>query len=118
MQKQADPFKYAVQPIVEKPVPEQAVSKPSTDAPSSSGVKQLVRSFEDLSPSRETHDDWILDNPYLFRPGVMDEVAERMGVKLKPGMKKKGGEEKASFIKQKLAERRGKGEARTKNLGI
>jgi hypothetical protein len=86
--------------------------KPSIDAPSSSGVKQLVRAFEDLSPSRETpHDDWILDNPFLFRPGVMDEVAERLGVKLKPGKKKKSGEEKASCIKQKLAERREKGKA-------
>jgi hypothetical protein len=42
----------------------------------------------------------------------MDEVAERMGVKLKPGMKKKSVEEKASFIKQKLAERLEKGKAR------
>jgi hypothetical protein len=86
--------------------------KPSIDAPSSSGVKQLVRAFEDLSPNRENpHDDCILDNPLLFRPGVMDDVAFMLGVKLKPGNKKKGGEEKASYIKQKLAERREKGKA-------
>jgi hypothetical protein len=34
-----------------------------------------------------------------------------LGVKLKPGKKKKSGEEKASYIKQKLAERREKGKA-------
>ena len=134
-----DHFKHAASPIAQSvrqmpqavPVPEKPMMEaanprsftPDSERPSTSGVKQLVRSFEDLSPSqtklnRTPHDDWILDNPFLFRPGVMDEVAERMGVKLKPGMKKKGGEEKASFIKQKLAERRGKGEARTKNLGI
>eukprot|EP00966_Prymnesium_polylepis_P246934 5710549-Prymnesium_polylepis.1 len=66
-----DPFKYAVQPIVEKPVPEQAVSKPSTDVPSTSGVRQLVRSFEDRDQT-----EWILANPNMFEPRVMDEVAE------------------------------------------
>jgi hypothetical protein len=108
MQRQ-DPFKYAVAPIVEKHVPEQAVSKPSTDAPSTSVVKQLVRSFEDRE---KTYEDLVLDNPHMFEPRVMDEVAERLGIEIKAGKKKKGREEKASYIKQKLAERREKGKAR------
>jgi hypothetical protein len=54
-----DPFKYAASPIsgiVGKPLPDEAVMetwsqpKPSTDAPSSSGVRQRIQTFEDLSP--------------------------------------------------------------------
>jgi hypothetical protein len=107
MQRQ-DPFKYAAAPIVEKPVPEQAVSKPSTDAPSSSGVRQLVRSFEDR---KTAYEELVLDDPHMFEPRVIDEVAERLGIELKAGMKKKGMEEKALYIREKLAEMREKGKA-------
>jgi hypothetical protein len=84
------------------------VSKPSTDAPSSSGVRQLVRSFEDR---KTAYEELVLDNPHMFEPKVIDEVAERLGIELKAGMKKKGREEKALYIREKLAEMREKGKA-------
>jgi hypothetical protein len=66
--------------VPEKPMMEAAnprsFTPDSEQKPSTSGVIQLVRSFEDISPSQTKlnpnqtpHDDWILDNPFLFRPG-------------------------------------------------
>jgi hypothetical protein len=50
MQRQ-DPFKYVAAPVDEKPVMEtRSQPNPSIDAPSTSGVRQRIHTFENLSP--------------------------------------------------------------------
>jgi hypothetical protein len=98
---QHDPFKYAASPIsgiVGKHVPEQAVMgtrsqpKPSTDAPSTSGVRQRIQTFEDLSPGGP----WpIHESPSnkAFR-GILEAIrkfAERQEKGLSTHVKQKSG---------------------------
>jgi ribosomal protein L14 len=47
----------------------------------------------------------------MFEACAIDEVAERLGIELKPCKKKKGRVQKALCIREKLAERRKKGKA-------
>jgi hypothetical protein len=108
MQRQ-DPFKNVAAPIGEKHVMETRAQS-STDAPSTSGVKQLVRSFEDREQTG-VDDSYILNNPHMFEPRVLDELSERLGIEFPAGKRRRGKEEKAVYIKQELAKRRGKGKA-------
>ena len=82
-------------------------SNPRSSAPSSSGVKQLVRSFEDREQTG-LDDSYIINNPQMFETRVVDELAERLGIEFPAGKKRRGKEEKAAYIKKQLAERKGK----------
>ena len=118
-----DHFKHAASPIAqsvrqmpqavhvpEKPMMEAANPRsftPDSARPSTSGVKQLVRSFEDREQTG-LDDSYILNNPHMFEPRVMDELAERLGIEFPAGKKRRGKEEKAAYIKKQLAVRKGK----------